>query len=309
MNSGTRRVIPIAVQPSAAQSSIGAPAAAPVCPDRLFVLFVFAPVFNLLRYDLVAEHAWFLGMEWHIGLDDYSAGRIGLGELWLNLGLRLFGPDSGGWGCTDLGVVEMGPSLLRLAVPAFSVVETINRLMRRATGKPSLWDPKKLPPREPDGTPVTYDARWWLITAPLAIGFAFVWSVVLLTYLLPLRGLWQSSHGLTDPQPVHLHHRRHRRAVDRVPVCPPPVLPLRLRRGFLPEPRLDGQQARHGGRFRASTGLRLQHLLFGLRPRLPDAPQAAQRQAHDVHLHPVLAVHLGLRDDPADNPNGPLLSG
>ena len=30
-------------------------------------------------------------------------------------------------------------------------------------------------------------------------------------------------------------------------------------------------------------------------PRLPDAPEAAQRQALDVRLHPVRAVRLGLR--------------
>ena len=41
-----------------------------------FVLFVLAPVFNLLRYDLVAGHAWLLGFEWHAGLEDFSAGRI-----------------------------------------------------------------------------------------------------------------------------------------------------------------------------------------------------------------------------------------
>ena len=40
------------------------------------MLFVLAPVFNLLRYDLVAGHAWLLGFEWHAGLADFSAGRI-----------------------------------------------------------------------------------------------------------------------------------------------------------------------------------------------------------------------------------------
>ena len=186
MNSGTRRVVPIAVQPSAAQSSgRGRQRLRLYAQIGFFVLFVFAPVFNLLRYDLVAEHAWFLGMEWHIGLDDYSAGRIGLGELWLNLGLRLFGPILGVGAALIWVSWKWGRLYCGWLCPHFSVVETINRLMRRATGKPSLWDPKKLPPREPDGTPVTYDARWWLITAPLAIGFAFVWSVVLLTYLLP----------------------------------------------------------------------------------------------------------------------------
>jgi hypothetical protein len=41
-----------------------------------FVLFVLAPVFNLLRFDLVAGHAWLLGFEWHAGLEDFSRGGI-----------------------------------------------------------------------------------------------------------------------------------------------------------------------------------------------------------------------------------------
>ena len=35
------------------------------------LLFVFAPVFNLFRVDLYADHAWLLGFEWRIGLDAF----------------------------------------------------------------------------------------------------------------------------------------------------------------------------------------------------------------------------------------------
>lgn len=156
-----------------------------VTQTGFFVLFVLAPVFNLLRYDLVAGHAWFLGMEWRVGLDDYTAGRIGLGQLWANLGLRLFLPLLG-TGAVLLGVAwRWGRLYCGWLCPHFSVVETLNRLMRRATGKPSLWEAKTLPPWEPDGRPIRYDRRWWWLTVPLAVGFAFVWAVVFLTYLLP----------------------------------------------------------------------------------------------------------------------------
>ncbi len=150
-----------------------------------FVLFVFAPVFDLLRYDLVAGHAWFLGMEWHVGLDDYSAGHIGLGQLWINIGLRIFLPILG-TGAVLLWVAwKWGRLYCGWLCPHFSVVETINQLMRRATAKPSVWEKKPLPMREPDGTRWQADRRWWFVTVPLAVGFAFVWAVVLLTYLLP----------------------------------------------------------------------------------------------------------------------------
>ena len=39
--------------------------------------------------------------------------------------------------------------------------------------------------KKPDGTPAKVDARWWGIVVPAAIAFAFLWAVVLLTYLLP----------------------------------------------------------------------------------------------------------------------------
>ena len=150
-----------------------------------FVLFVVAPVFDLLRYDLLAGHAWFLGMEWHVGFDDYSAGRIGLGEIITNVLTRVFLPIIGAGALLIFTAWKWGRLYCGWLCPHFSVVETINRLLFRATGKPSIWEPRRLPPREPDGRPVNFDARWWLLTVPLAIGFAFTWAVVLLTYLLP----------------------------------------------------------------------------------------------------------------------------
>ena len=267
------------------------------------MLFVFAPVFNLLRYDLVAEHAWFLGMEWHIGLDDYSAGRIGLGELWLNLGLRLFGPILGVGAALIWVSWKWGRLYCGWLCPHFSVVETINRLMRRATGKLQPVGPRKLPPREPDGTPVTYDARWWLITAPLAIGFAFVWSVVLLTYLLP------------PSRSMAIFSMPHRPATSSSSSPPAPsccrsssCLPATYS-AATPAPWVSS---------RASPGwANKRAMVVGFeRQRASDCstcysacdhvcpmrlkPRSVKRMM--FHLHPVLAVHLGLRDDPARQP-------
>ena len=182
--------------PAETQPRAGKPIAVAPRPERrqqsrrwfqagFFVLFVLAPPFDLLRYDLVAGHAWFLGMEWHVGFDDYAAGRIGLAGILGAVLLKVFLPILGTGAALIWTAWKWGRLYCGWLCPHFSVVETINRLMRRAIGKPSLWDTRQLPPREPDGTPIRYDARWWLITVPLAIGFAFVWAVVLLTYLLP----------------------------------------------------------------------------------------------------------------------------
>jgi polyferredoxin len=150
-----------------------------------FVLFVLAPVFDLLRYDLVAGHAWILGLEWRAGLEDFSTGRVGAGEAAMNVLSRMFLPIVAAGGLLISVAWRWGRLYCGWLCPHFSVVETINRLMRRASGKFSLWDRKPLPPRLPDGRALRYDRRWWLATVPLAVAFAFIWAVVLLTYLLP----------------------------------------------------------------------------------------------------------------------------
>ena len=74
-----QRVIPIAVAPAH-----DATAAAAMQRRRsafqigFFVLFILAPVFDLFRFDLDADHAWLLGFEWRLGLDD--APRRGAGR-------------------------------------------------------------------------------------------------------------------------------------------------------------------------------------------------------------------------------------
>ncbi|MEZ5626046.1 MAG: 4Fe-4S binding protein [Rhodocyclaceae bacterium] len=181
---GPHRVIPI-LPASATAPDGGRQRARLWAQVGFFVLFVLAPVFDLLRYDLVAGHAWFLGMEWRVGLADYSAGQIGLGQLWINIGLKIFLPILGAGAALIWVSWKWGRLYCGWLCPHFSVVETINQLMRRATAKPSLWEKRALPTREPDGSTWRADPRWWFITVPLAIGFAFVWAVVLLTYLLP----------------------------------------------------------------------------------------------------------------------------
>jgi ferredoxin-type protein NapH len=162
-----------------------------------FVLFVFAPVFDILRYDLTRNHAIIFGFEWRLGLDDFFSGRINALEADFNILLRLFLPILGGAAIFIAVAWRWGRLYCGWLCPHFSVVETINRLMQRASGKPSLWEARPLPPKKPDGSPLDIDARWWLVTVPLAIGFAFVWAVVLLTYLLPPGEVYSNLVGGT----------------------------------------------------------------------------------------------------------------
>ena len=160
-----------------------------------FALFALTPVFDILRYDLTAKHAYFLTFQWHLGIDDLIAGRVEPGAAAVNLVLYLFLPLLG-TAALIIGVAwKWGRLYCGWLCPHFSVVETINRLMLFATGKHSLWDKNKTPPWEPDGTPTPRDPRYWFLVVPVALGFAFAWAVVGLTYLMPP---FQVYHGLLN---------------------------------------------------------------------------------------------------------------
>jgi len=162
-----------------------------------FVLFIFTPIFDLLRYDLTQGHAFFLGFEWRLGIDDFFSGQITATEAGLNILLRLFLPIFAG-AILFLAVAwRWGRLYCGWLCPHFSVVETLNQFMQRASGKPSVWDKKTLPPKNPDGSTFNVDTRWWLPTVLLALGFAFVWAVVLLTYLLPPSEIYGNLFGGT----------------------------------------------------------------------------------------------------------------
>jgi polyferredoxin len=191
----TRRIIPITL--------VGAHPEQKVQSRRLlwqmgfFILFVLAPVFNIFRYDLTQNHAIVLGMDWRLGLDEFFAGRITGFEVGVNILWRLFLPLFGGAAIFIAIAWRWGRLYCGWLCPHFSVVETINRLMRHATGKHSVWDKKVVPNKNPDGSPFNVDRRWWLVTVPLAAAFAFCWAVVFLTYLLPPAEIYSNLWNLT----------------------------------------------------------------------------------------------------------------
>lgn len=183
------RVIPIAsqtVQPaSVSASSRRQQAWRLLAQTTFFIVFVLTPVFDLFRYDLTRGHAYFLGIEWHLGIDAFLSGEIGAGMAAINILGRLFIPLLSIAGLVIFISWKWGRLYCGWLCPHFSVVETINRLMIVTTGKPSLWEPRVLPTRQPDGSVVQPDRRMWLLVLLLAIFFAFLWAVVLLSYLMP----------------------------------------------------------------------------------------------------------------------------
>lgn len=147
-----------------------------------FALFILAPPLDLFRYDLTLGHFIILGFDWRLQLDGLPTDNSDAALHVLFYGL--------------LPILGVALSFLYIAwrwgrlycgwfCPHFSVVETINKLMIRASGKPSIWEKKMLPQRQSDFSTLKPDSRFWLPTIIAVVAFAFIWAVSLLTYLLP----------------------------------------------------------------------------------------------------------------------------
>lgn len=171
-----------------------------------FVVFVLAPPLDVFRLDLYLGHFIVFGQPWTLGLDPFLRGEVGPGVAAWNLfwrGLLPIVVVGGGlfWVSWRYGRLYCG-----WLCPHFSVVETINGLMRRASGKPTLWEKKPLPERLPDGRILNPDRRWWPVTLLAVALFSFVWALTLLTYLLPPDVIYANLLGgtLTRNQSVFL---------------------------------------------------------------------------------------------------------
>lgn len=174
--------------------------------SAFFILFVLAPPLDLFRLDLYQGHFILFGLDWTLGLDPFLRGETGVGDAAWNLFWRGFLP-----------IVTVGGGLLWIAwrygrlycgwlCPHFSVVELINDLMRRASGRPTLWEKQALPERQPDGRVIRPDRRWWPLTLLAVLLFAALWAITLLTYLLPPGEIYGNllSGQLTRNQSVFL---------------------------------------------------------------------------------------------------------
>ncbi|HHJ14975.1 MAG TPA: 4Fe-4S binding protein [Gammaproteobacteria bacterium] len=151
-----------------------------------FALFVLAPPLDLLRLDLTQGHFILFGQPWTLGVREASDNV----QAVLNLALRAFLPllslvGFGLWLSWRYGRLYCG-----WLCPHFSVVELINALMRRASGKPTLWQREPLPEHQLDGTTIHPRRSLWLLVAVSVSAFSLLWAITLLSYLLPPAEIW-----------------------------------------------------------------------------------------------------------------------
>lgn len=171
-----------------------------------FALFVLAPPLDIFRFDLTLGHFILFGHPWTLGLSAFQVGEIGPTQAAANLLLRGFLPMVAvvavfAWAAWKYGRVYCG-----WLCPHFSVVELINDLMRRAWGRPTLWERKPLPARRPDGRLQVPDTRYGAVVLVAVAGFAFLWALTLLSYLLPPFEIYHNllTASLTRNQAIFL---------------------------------------------------------------------------------------------------------
>ena len=162
-----------------------------------FILFLLAPVFDLFRLDLNLHHFFILGQDWTLGIDDLLAHRISPHQAGLNIFLRAFLPVLALLAAGIAISWKYGRLYCGWLCPHFSVVETLNQLLRQSIGKYSVWEKTQLPQQDKGAAPIVQHRAWLLLWLPLALAFSLVWATALLTYLLPPEeiygNLWRGS--------------------------------------------------------------------------------------------------------------------
>ncbi len=171
-----------------------------------FLLFVLAPPLDIFRIDLTVKHLVFFGFDWTLGLDAWMSGHASAGAAAASLVLRGLVPIALIVGLFAFTAWKYGRLYCGWLCPHFSVVETINGLLRRACGRPSVWERQPLPDTRADGRDLPPRWFYWPLFVLAVVGFAFLWATVLLTYLLPPAQIYGNLlHGdLTHNQTVFL---------------------------------------------------------------------------------------------------------
>ena len=153
-----------------------------VVRSSFFLLFLLAPVLNIFRFDLtttnfiVFNQVLSFGMtaEWIKASDHWDMGFRILTYFLLPLilmvvsGIYIFykwGRLYCGWLC-----------------PHFSVVEYVNDLMDRHTGRVTIWEESKFSLEQKAQRNKLID---WLVIVSISVVIAFLWALGLLSYLLP----------------------------------------------------------------------------------------------------------------------------
>ena len=171
-----------------------------------FLAYLLAPVFDIFRFDLPSKQFIVLRQHWDIGIDAFLLEQITIGEMLWNFVSMVFIPIASFIGITGFVSWRWGLLYCGWLCPHESVVEIINRLMRQASGRMTLWERKTPPEYQQDGVIINPNRQWWLVTAVVIVLIALVWAISLLAYILPPSDVYQNliTASFTRPQLLFL---------------------------------------------------------------------------------------------------------
>lgn len=140
-----------------------------------FALFLFAPLLDIFRFDLLLGHFILFGQPWTISIEPILQGGSAI-DATLKIFARVLLPGIAFVVVTGWLIWRYGRIYCGWLCPHFSVVELINSLMLKLLSRVTLWEQ----PQKPN-----HSIAHRIIIASVAIAMAFIWALGLLSYLLP----------------------------------------------------------------------------------------------------------------------------
>ncbi len=145
-----------------------------------FLLFLFAPLLDIFRFDLELGHFIIFTQPWTLSIEHILAGDGDAVDAAIRIFTRVILPGIGFFAVTGWLIWKFGRIYCGWLCPHFSVVELINQLMLKQLSRVTLWE-------KPNKTVSKFFPKF--IVFITAFSMAFVWAVGLLSYLLDPKAL------------------------------------------------------------------------------------------------------------------------
>ncbi len=140
-----------------------------------FMLFLFAPLLNIFRFDLELGHFILFNQPWTINIDSILHGGGDSVDAAIKIFSRVLLPAMAFVAISFVLIWKYGRIYCGWLCPHFSVVEIINDLMLKQLNRVTVWE---------KASKASRGVFPKVIIASIAISIAFIWAVSLLTYLL-----------------------------------------------------------------------------------------------------------------------------
>ncbi len=140
-----------------------------------FLLFLFAPLLNIFRFDLDLGHFIIFGQQWTLDLGSVLTGQGDSVDAASIVFLKVLIPGMLFIGICGVLIWKYGRIYCGWLCPHFSVVEMINGIMLKQLNRVTLWE-----------KPSKVNKRRWprVLVALVSVLMAFTWAVGLLSYLV-----------------------------------------------------------------------------------------------------------------------------